>query len=155
MIQRIQSFYLLMTTILPLLFLKGSFLKFINKTGSEILFKFNGIFRTNPDNGLMLIRQDMPLSLIIILITVLSLIAIFLYKERKIQLRITLATIILTVILIGLVIYYSYSVTDGFQAVLVPGFTMFIPLLILVFGILAYRGIKKDENLVRSYDRLR
>jgi glucan phosphoethanolaminetransferase (alkaline phosphatase superfamily) len=155
MIQRIQSLYLLMTTILPLLFLKGSFLKFINKTGSEILFRFDGIFQTNPDNGLTLIRQNIPIPLITILITVLSLIAIFLYKKRKIQLRITLATIIMTVILIGLIIYYSYSVTDEFQAVLVPLFKMFIPVLILVFGILAYRGIKKDEDLVSSYYRLR
>lgn len=144
-----------MTTILPLLFLKGSFLKFINKTGSEIIFKFNGIFRTNPDDGLMLIRQDIPASVIIVLIAVLSLIALFFYKKRKIQLKITLTVIILTLILILLVIYYAFSATDGFQAVPVPGYKMFLPLLILVFGILAYRGIRKDENLVSSYERLR
>ncbi len=155
MIQRLQSLYLLMTTILPLLFLKGSFLKFINKTGSEVIFKFNGIFLTNSDNGLMLIRQNMPGSVIIVLIALLSLIALFCYKKRKIQLKITLAVIILTLILILLVIYYAFSATDGFQAVPVPGFKMFLPLLTLVFGILAYRGIRKDEDLVSSYERLR
>jgi hypothetical protein len=35
------------------------------------------------------------------------------------------------------------------------GFRMFIPLLVLILGTLALKGIKKDENLVRSYDRLR
>ena len=38
---------------------------------------------------------------------------------------------------------------------IIPGIKMVVPLLILIFGILAQRGIKHDENLVRSYDRLR
>jgi hypothetical protein len=32
---------------------------------------------------------------------------------------------------------------------------MALPFLQLIFSILAYRGIKKDDQLVKSYDRLR
>jgi hypothetical protein len=32
---------------------------------------------------------------------------------------------------------------------------MILPLAILIFSILASRGIKKDDQLVKSYDRLR
>jgi len=155
MVQRIQSLYLFMTTILPLLFLKGSFLKFINKAGNEILMKSNGIFQTNVDKEPLLIRQLLPVATIIILIPVVSFIAILIYKKRKIQMKIVMVVIILTIILIGLIFYYAFSATDGFKAVLVPGFNMFVPLLVLIFGILAYSGIRKDENLVASYDRLR
>jgi predicted HAD superfamily Cof-like phosphohydrolase len=52
-------------------------------------------------------------------------------------------------------LYYLLWVTGKFQTELVPGVKMLIPLLILTFGILAFIGIKKDEKLVKSYDRLR
>ena len=45
MIQRIQSVYLSLTTLLSLLFLKGSFLIFSEKSGSVIKVTFNGIFQ--------------------------------------------------------------------------------------------------------------
>lgn len=155
MIQRIQSLYLLLTTFLPLLFLKGIFLKFINNAGTQVLFRFNGIFRGNTENEIALIRETVPVSVVVILIMVLALFALFLFRKRKIQKMATLATIVLTIFLVGLLVYYSWSATDGFQYTLVPGFRMFIPLLILLFEILAFLGIKKDEKLVSSYDRLR
>lgn len=155
MIQRIQSLYFLLTTFLSFLFLKGSFLKFINNAGTQVLFRFNGIFRGNTENEIALIRETVPVSVTVILIMILSLFALFLFKKRKIQKMATLATIVLTIFLAGLLVYYSWSATDRFQYTLVPGFRMFIPLLILLFEILAFLGIKKDDKLVSSYDRLR
>ena len=84
-----------------------------------------------------------------------SLLAIFLYKNRKMQLKVTLTLIILEVLLFVVVAYYIVYVIKRFDASLIPGFRMFIPFLTIVFSILAYRGIKKDEILIRSYDRLR
>jgi hypothetical protein len=54
-----------------------------------------------------------------------------------------------------MMLYYLFWVIGKYHSELIPGFKMFVPLVILVFGILAYVGIKKDENLVKSYDRLR
>jgi glucan phosphoethanolaminetransferase (alkaline phosphatase superfamily) len=144
-----------LTSFLPVLFLKGSFLKFINKTGSEILFRFNGIFRTDPENGLVLIRQITPVLLLIIMIIILAFITIFFYKKRKLQHKLTLIIVFLTLLLAGTFVYYSFTVAKEFQVVPVPGFKMFVPLLMLLFEILAYKGIIKDEKLVSSYDRLR
>ncbi len=155
MIQRIQSLYLSLTIILPLLFLKGSFLKFINKTGSEFFMNFAGTWQQSgvADPGLLL--KQIPLSVIIILIPVVGLAALFTFKNRKLQMKLTSAVILSAVILTGLIIYYAISVININQVEVVPGFKMLIPALIIVFGILALRGIRKDENLVRSYDRLR
>jgi K+ transporter len=58
-------------------------------------------------------------------------------------------------VLIALLVYYGITVIQRYHSELVPGIKMFIPVLILIFAILAYRGIKKDEDLVKSGDRLR
>ncbi len=102
-----------------------------------------------------MIRSLIPQSGIMILILILSVTALFLFKKRKIQLKLAGVIILLIIVFIGLMLYHLFWVAGKYQADLVPGYKMFIPLLILVFGILAYRGIKRDENLVRSYDRLR
>jgi hypothetical protein len=155
MIQRIQSLYLLLTSLLSLLFLNGRFLNFFNKSGSEIYMNIRGIWESSAEGNPQMIISLIPLSLIILLICILSFLAIFLFKKRKLQLRLAGTVIFLTIVFIGMTLYYLFWLTGSYQAELVPGFKMLIPLLILILGILAYMGIKKDEKLVKSYDRLR
>jgi hypothetical protein len=155
MIQRVQSVYLLMTTLLSGLFLKGSILKFKNDAGDMININFIGICQTTGENGFDLIERLIPLSVLFILIPVVSIVAIFLFKTRRLQLKVTFTLIILAIVLIALAVYYGIAVIQRYHAELVPGIKMFIPLVILIFTILAYRRIKKDEDLVKSYDRLR
>jgi len=155
MIQRIQSLYLLLTSLLPVLFLSGNYLKFFNNSGSEFYMNLSGIWESKASGDPQMISSLIPLSGIMILIFILSSTAIFLFKKRKIQLKLAGAIILLTIVHIGLMVYYIFWVTGKFQAELVPVYRMFIPVLILIFGILAYLGIRRDENLVKSLDRLR
>ena len=155
MIQRIQSLYLLLTTLLSLLFLNGSFLSFINKTGSVIKITFTGIVKSTEGQGFELIGRVLPLAIIVILVVVLSLVTIFLFKNRHIQ-------ILLSKVLIGLILglilvsgYYSYVIISKYDGEIIPGMKMALPLLLLIFSILAFRGIRKDDQLVKSNDRLR
>ncbi|HUU99689.1 MAG TPA: DUF4293 family protein, partial [Bacteroidales bacterium] len=83
MIQRIQSIYLLLTTIMSVLFLKGSFLRFINNAGSELAIDFMGINQMNNEKGFELVEQMIPLTVIFILIPLISFLAIFLFKKRR------------------------------------------------------------------------
>jgi Domain of unknown function (DUF4293) len=155
MIQRIQSVYLFLTTLLSILFLNGSFLNFINKTGVITKLTFKGIEEGSSAQGFILIERLLPLSIVLLLIAVISLFTIFFFKKRKVQ-------IWLSGILIGLVIFLilacghsSYLIMTKYSSEIVPGIKMVLPFLMLLFSILAYRGIRKDENLVKSYDRLR
>jgi hypothetical protein len=66
-----------------------------------------------------------------------------------------LSGIFLSAGLIIISIYYSYSVINRFDTKIIPGFKMVLPVLVFLFTLLAYRGIKKDDRLVKSYDRLR
>jgi len=116
---------------------------------------FRGIWESSLAGNPQLIRSLVPLSGIMIMVSILSLTAIFLFKKRKIQMKLVGIVILFTIIFIGLMLYFFLWLSGKFQAELVPVYRMFIPVLILIFGILAYLGIRKDENLVKSLDRLR
>jgi len=116
---------------------------------------FMGIWKTQTGENPEIIASLIPLSVIILLICILSFSAIFLFKKRKVQLKVAGIVILLTILFVGLILFYFFRVTGKFQAEPVPGFKMIIPFLILISGILAYMGIKRDEKLVKSYERLR
>ena len=155
MIQRIQSVYLFMTTLLSLLFLNGDILNFINKAGGTIKVTFKGIEEGTASHGFSMVETLLPLSIVLIIIPLLSLIAIFLFRQRKIQIRLSGILIGLICFLIIACVHSSYLIITKHSGMIVPGIKMAIPVVMLIFAILAYRGIKKDEELVKSYDRLR
>jgi hypothetical protein len=155
MIQRIQSIYFSLITLLSLVFIPGSFLNFANSTGAVIKITFNGIVRDRIGQSPEMIDKLLPLSVLIILIPAISLITIFIFKNRKLQLWFSLFLVILAAVFLIASIHVSFRIVSKFDARLIPGFKMILPLVILVLSILAYRGIKKDDQLVKSYDRLR
>jgi hypothetical protein len=136
MIQRIQSIYLLtaiavngvLPLFLPLYILdNGEKVFFINNLAYIFLFVFS---------------------------VVLSLISLFNFKKRKKQFVLGRLNIILNFILLGLFIYKSLNVS-GDANVSEKGIGMLLPLISIVLISLANRAIKKDEELVKSADRLR
>lgn len=150
MIQRIQSLYLLLTTVLSILFLTGGIIDFSDEAGSVIKFTFNGISGASE-----LLEKTLPITFLIILIPLLSAIIIFLFKNRRVQLMLGKVLIALILAFIITLAVYSYLVTERYNADITPGFKMAIPVIQLILAYLAYRGIKKDDDLVKSYDRLR
>jgi hypothetical protein len=155
MIQRIQSLYLLMTTLLSLLFLNGRLLNFADKSGSVIKVTFTGILRDTGGMNFELIEKLLPLSTLLIIIPVISFLTIFIFKNRKVQLWLALTLNILVTGAIILLLYYSLNIIVDYRTAIIPGFKLFLPILMLIFSVLAYRGIRKDDRLVKSYDRLR
>ncbi len=155
MIQRIQSVCLFIMVLLSSLLIPGSFLNFTEKTGSVIRVSFNEVVRDNAGKATELLEKLMPLSVLIVLIPVISLATIFFFKKRKFQLQLSRLLIFLAGILVIAYIHVSFRIVSKFDAGLIPGFKMILPVLILILSILAYRGIRKDDQLVKSYDRLR
>jgi peptidoglycan/LPS O-acetylase OafA/YrhL len=136
MIQRIQSVWLLLASVCAFLTFRLSFY-FGQKTGTTA---------NEPLNATSTI-------LLIVLAAATGLgafIAIFLYKDRKAQLRVTVAAIILSIL--SLVVYYTQikNYTDGKLTL-----SSIISILIPVILFLAARGIWRDQKLVKSLDRLR
>ena len=89
------------------------------------------------------------------MIFIVSVITIFLFRNRKIQLKLTAGLICISALLILSLIWYAYSVSSEFNAVLMHRVNLLLPFLMLIFSCLAYRNIRKDDKLIRSYERLR
>lgn len=155
MIQRIQSLYLLLTTLVSLLFLNGSFFSLINKSGAVFNFNFTGIYMNSGEQVSALINSHLVLTALIILIPLVSLFAIFLFRNRKVQINSVKGLIGLELVLIVTLAYHVYKIISVYDALITFGLKMAIAPIILILSILAYRGIRKDDDLVHSYDRLR
>ncbi|HYE54880.1 MAG TPA: DUF4293 family protein [Chitinophagaceae bacterium] len=141
MIQRIQSLWLLLAAACAFI------------TYTLVLY-----IGTLPDSTTREFRlgDNFLLVMGIIGIAVLSLITIFFFKNRKLQLRLTILTIILT---IGY-LFLQYLKIEQFKtenAITTGSYQVaaLLPLVTIIFLIFAARGISKDEKLIKSLDRLR
>lgn len=147
MIQRIQTLYLLLTTVLSVLFLGSEIITFSDGT----FFDLTGIHY--PGNVHVVRYWLFTVVLLIIPLSAFSI--IFLYRNRKLQLKLAALLIILIVIMVGLAIFHVMNIIDASGASMLIKPKLFYPLLMLILTFMAIRGISKDEALVKSYDRLR
>ncbi|WP_242926347.1 DUF4293 domain-containing protein [Pontibacter vulgaris] len=98
------------------------------------------------------------IGMLAIAAAVLALYEIFQFKNRLNQMKMGLLNTLVLAALLGTTFYYAmYVGNDMIQASnpgeYEPGFYM--PILALLLNALANRFIRRDENLVRSVDRLR
>jgi len=90
--------------------------------------------------------------------TTLSAVGILMYKNRKNQFVAGRLNIILNLILLGLFVYQLLTLsgeTVPEKVISEKGIGMLLPIISIVFISLANKAIKKDEDLVKSVDRLR
>ncbi|MGI5913485.1 MAG: DUF4293 domain-containing protein [Bacteroidales bacterium] len=127
MIQRVQSLYLFLVVLLSAIMLTGGFISV----------------------------YMMPLAILLIVIMLVSVVGIFMYKKRKQQRMLVIIAIFIDIVAIALGAYYLYLMKKGESNVMVLNFRIVIPVVNLILLLLASRGIKKDDDLVKSYDRLR
>jgi len=81
---------------------------------------------------------------------ILSTVTIFFFKDRKMQGRLCILGILLS---LGVLVIYIME----YRKLISPTLALYcvLPLLILIGYFMAYRGIRKDEKLVKSLDKLR
>ncbi|MFD0963346.1 DUF4293 domain-containing protein [Pseudofulvibacter geojedonensis] len=136
MIQRIQSIYLLLVAVIA----------------GGLPFVFS-LWKNTSDATIYAINQPLILGLFIVS-AIMSLVSIFMFKNRKSQFVINRLNIILNFILLIVLVYQSLSLS-GEAEVSEKGIGMILPIVSIVLLVLANKAIKKDEDLVKSVDRLR
>lgn len=98
--------------------------------------------------------KDAPVFMVLnIVIAVLLFIGIFLFKNLKRQISVTVASMVLicaSIVTFGIILYAGMP--DA-HIIWTGGVLLLVAALICAF--LAYRGMKKDRKLLSSYDRLR
>lgn len=139
MIQRLQTIWLLIAAVCAILTYDLAFYSGVklSETNIKNFVELNAL-------------ADVIIMILTGIIALISLITIFLFKNRKLQLSLTIVAIIAAIA--NLVVYFAETTefTDG-NLLLTSVFTFVIPF----FLIMAARGIYKDERLVKSMDRLR
>ncbi len=150
MIQRIQSVWLLVAALLSacVFMLNMLSINYVDPaTGTEIT------------KGVKLLEYSYVLALLAIVLVALPLIAIFMFKNRKRQVNMALLSIVLN---IGFIAFHLTFIKDHYLDTLkIPaqstsyGIASFLPVAAIIFLVMAISGIRKDEKLVRSADRLR
>ncbi|MDP2686606.1 MAG: DUF4293 family protein [Aequorivita sp.] len=107
------------------------------------------------EDGAVIINRKEPLVLGLIFISIaLAIISILSFKKRQLQFVLNRLNIISNFILLGVFVYRSLTLS-GETLVSEKGIGVLLPIISIVFLVLANKAIKRDEDLVKSVDRLR
>ena len=153
MIQRIQTLYLLIITILnSLLFILP--LNVLALPSSNIKISILGLYSVK-DGLSTLETQLFPLLALTSIIILIAFVTIFLYKKRKLQMRLSLYNSVLGLGLSFLAIYFTTQEAELNHTQISFSIGLIIPIIGSILSFLAFKAIKKDDDLVRSIDRIR
>jgi len=159
MIQRVQSLYLLGILILVLVLLtanielsNGKAIQ-ANKVITYSIGASSNTIHSETDTrntNLTAIISFSALALYAFLV-------IFFYKNLKQQLIFTRTNYLLIIVLISAIYYSIHQATIEFDSISEQHYSigLYLSLLTLIFNFMAYRGIKRDIDLIGSADRLR
>jgi dipeptide/tripeptide permease len=151
MIQRIQTLFLLAVAVLSGLMMTGDLIILDNGSGTLFSIGFAGLVEV----GGKFLQSLWPLSVIIALVPLLALAAIFLFRNRKLQMRLTMLLLLLSLGTIILAAFYVIMFNRKIEVSLIWRIKALFPIISAIFAWLAYRKILQDDLLVKSYDRLR
>jgi len=152
MLQRSQTLFLLGVFILSLLLLTGPITR-LNLDGSEFVLKHSGLYdSTGEKTGV----ATWPLSVLFIAVAVLAFLNIFFYRHRIRQMRIAVFLILLNAGMIGMMFYYTFVAKSQLEGALVLHQWRFVlPPINMILLYFAFRRIRRDELLVKAFDRIR
>jgi len=141
MIQRIQTLWLLISTACAALFI--------------FMPVYKGVY-LNGTQQVVSIRENLFLLAGSAILTTISFLTIFLFKNRRAQKRFIILNILL---IIGVFIaqYYLIEMFKTDNGIVQGDWQMIaiLPLFMLLFHVFAYRGIVADQKLLSSADRMR
>jgi hypothetical protein len=162
MIQRVQSIFLLIAIIIPIVLIFIP-LGYVDTDLARYVYNSISLKEMVPDGGASVIRLYY-LAFCLFMTSVLSCVALFSYKNRVKQMQIVSITMIVFLITLLLILWVCPDIVfKKFFSARMEDFTFVfntVPLLIMIVIeavclFFANRFIKKDEELVRSADRLR
>lgn len=157
MIQRIQSLYLLLAAVAMglMLFFPMAFF------WSDVTYQLTmtGVHDISPEAApLFNSAFNAPLLVLTVLLTLLPLITLMLYKNRRLQMKLITGTLLLVMAFIVLVFLYFIPQVENYLKVDADYrgcFAPYMPLVSMIMLWLSRRGVLKDEKLIRAADRLR
>ena len=157
MIQRIQTIWLLLATVVILGLFMFPYLNYIDLVGlGKKLFVTGEYSAVNNES----VKQSNFLlqTIATIVVALVPFVTIFQFKNRKLQIKLIFVSIAL-IALLGVWMYFTSAVTldlisQSFGANNI-GVGFFLLPISIIFLAMALGGIRNDEKLIKSADRLR
>lgn len=160
MIQRVQSIFLLISSICMILFLFLPVWLKLDPASGEMYKVFSTfmLYQENAESIMQYIYLPYAYSGgVAVLTVIIAWIEIFKYKNRLTQIKLgTLNSLLMTGSLVFLV-YLTYNAQNEILPNILGEYKLglFMPAIALIFNSIANRYIRKDEKLVKSVDRIR
>ena len=161
MIQRIQSLYLLLSAVLVGLAIVFPLVDFATYDNFARLSAFSLETTTGDAEPWQLVSRLWALGILFSSTALLNFAIVFLFKKRKLQIRLTHYSLIMKVAIVVVIVYFSFVIKNDiseyspdFQGVKPCVGSLFV-IIAMVFDWLTIKAIRKDEALVRSIDRIR
>lgn len=151
MIQRLQSLYMLASTVLAVVCLSMPLGRFFTAHDEHTATLYNLWVRATETGDHSLVPW--ALFALLLVVATLTFLGIFLYRRRALQMRLLSLTMVLLVGYYAYLAFFAYMYKgDG---TFTPTIWAALPFASLVLNYQAFRGVLHDEMLVRSLDRLR
>jgi Domain of unknown function (DUF4293) len=115
-----------------------------------------GNIDTGSENSPVFLKDLGYMQFLAYIIGAIGIVAIFLFKNRPLQIKIASLNLILSfALVVWLIVEYFFKTDIESKGDIVISFFILIPLLIMAFIYLAIQAIRKDERIVQSMNRLR
>lgn len=156
MIQRKQTLFLLVAVIVlaVCLFFPVAGISLKGMGGEDLLYNLGVV---TGDRGISVDSTCIPLFVLLSVSAVLSLVNIFMYKNRKLQMSLCSVSM-----LFALLWYVDYALLffdiiplESVDGALEVKFASCLPFIAIILCAMAKRGISDDEKLVKAADRIR
>jgi len=149
MIQRIQTLWFFLATVAAVLIFFFPVFELTSSNDMKI-YEYSSISIAGIDN---LIQTGYIIAGLTGVIAFLSFVDIFLFKNRALQMRISTFASLLVIFLVGLLTFFSWS--EFAKPASAIGLSAILPFIVFIFLLMGRRAVKKDDDLVRSVDRIR
>jgi hypothetical protein len=154
MIQRIQSIYLFLVALTTSLIYVFPFAEYV-KDDQRYNMNIFGLINLSTSEKIFSI---IPVLIIVNITIIVAIASLFMFKNRILQLKLGRLNIFLFLILLGVIFYYSDNAVEALgkdNVVIFYQLGAMLPIASILFTFLANKAIRKDEELVRSADRIR
>ena len=154
MIQRVQTIYLFFASALMFSMFFFPLALMADHEGGFYYFDLTGIYEGVGETATKTIPV-LPLRFLVIVTAALSFLTIFFYKRRIFQIRLCIFNILMHIGFYALFFFYYFHAMNRLEIFADFKITVVFPVIAVILVFLATRGIRRDELLVRSYDRIR
>ncbi|WP_423149551.1 DUF4293 domain-containing protein [Rubrolithibacter danxiaensis] len=155
MLQRIQTVWLFFATVSLFALLLFPYVQVLNAYGTAKAIKVTGVYE-NLNGQVVQTQPFLGLTIATVILGLIPFVIIFFYKDRKKQIALSYVAILLILGFSFWLVQTTKEVIGGVTLQLQNyGLGIILPSLGILFIILALRGIRRDEKLIKSADRLR